>query len=280
MKKSYKNNLPKELEVLGVGVRVENGELIVDVEFKKKFDPKDGDFLVSNTGIFICKIGEKDNNLYAYAGEDNGKVCVDVEGMIWALRSNCRYAISEEKSAFLERLEKECNKRWNAEKKCIEDIYVPKYGDIVKVYTRIRKYKRNYMICIYPNKEFCGDNDFFEPPYISLNGNLILDDTAGSINSIISPALESEKKELFDKLAEVGKRWNPETKKLENIRWRAKKRESYYIINGLLDVVGEFAGAFPYEDVLHERGNYFRTPEAAQKVAEQIKDIFKNSKAE
>lgn len=31
---------------------------------------------------------------------------------------------------------------------------------------------------------------------------------------------------------------------------------------------------------LHQIGNYFKTKEAAEKVAEQIRKIFKNSKAE
>lgn len=39
----------------------------------------------------------------------------------------------------------------------------------------------------------------------------------------ITPASAKEKQELFDKLAEAGKKWNPETKQLEDIQWRAKK---------------------------------------------------------
>lgn len=35
-----------------------------------------------------------------------------------------------------------------------------------------------------------------------------------------------------------------------------------------------------FDDVRYESGNYFRTYEAAKKVADQIKEIFKNSKAE
>lgn len=54
MKKIYKNQLPKNMEVSSTNVRVENGEVIVDVEFKEKFEPKDGDFLTSSKGeIFI-----------------------------------------------------------------------------------------------------------------------------------------------------------------------------------------------------------------------------------
>ena len=34
------------------------------------------------------------------------------------------------------------------------------------------------------------------------------------------------------------------------------------------------------DSIFYKKGNYFRTREAAEKVAEQIKEIFKNSKAE
>lgn len=94
-------------------------------------------------------------------------------------------------------------------------------------------------------------------------------------------ATPEEKSAFLERLEkECHKRWNPETKQLEDIKWRAKKGEGYYTVNGLLDVVSEFSGAYPHEDVLYERGNYFRTSEAAQKVADQIKEIFKTSKTE
>lgn len=290
MEKTYRNKLPNDVVVNNTLVQIENGELIVTVTFDKPFMPKDGDFLVGAMGnVFIYSDKDAvDKDICSsycgiYAGDNNGSIST-IFSNNWTYREGCRYATPTEKSAFLERLEREYHKSWNPEKKCLEDIYVPKFGDIVKVILddiNNNSYKRNYMICIYPNKNFSETNRFFNPPFLSLNGRLILNDTGGSkyCNSIIL-ASESEKQELFDKLAEVGKRWNPETKQLEDIRWRAKKREEYYTINGALDVVGEFAGACPYEDVLHERGNYFRTPEAAQKVADQIKELFKNSKAE
>lgn len=34
------------------------------------------------------------------------------------------------------------------------------------------------------------------------------------------------------------------------------------------------------DNVRYKLGNYFRTKEAAKKVADEIKEIFKNSKAE
>lgn len=290
MKKIYRNKLPKGMEVERANVSIEDGEIVVDIELKESFNPKDGDFLVSAMGnVFIYSDkAPVDIDTYSsycgmYAGEDG---CITKYfSDNWTNKKGCRFATPEEKAKFLEQLEKEYHKQWNAEKKCLEDIYVPKFGDIVKVvFSTTTKFPRNYTICIFPDKPipsepFC--NNFFDIG-ISMEGKLwYKSDIGGSYKKdSIYPALESEKQELFDKLAEVGKRWNPETKQLEDIRWRAKKREEYYTINSALDVVGKFAGACPHEDVLHERGNYFRTPEAAQKVADRIKEIFKNSKAE
>lgn len=49
---------------------------------------------------------------------------------MWTPAEGCRFATQEEKSAFLERLDKEFHKKWNAEKKKLEDIrWTPKKGD-------------------------------------------------------------------------------------------------------------------------------------------------------
>lgn len=54
MKKKYVNNIPKGKEVIGTEVSVEDGKLVVEVEFEDEFDPNDGDFLVSKSGkVFI-----------------------------------------------------------------------------------------------------------------------------------------------------------------------------------------------------------------------------------
>lgn len=283
MKKTYKFELPQNKEVEISNTRVEDGKLFVEVEFKERFEPKDGDFLVGNTGIFICKIGEKDNQIYAYAGVDNGKVCVNVEGIIWNLRSNCRYATTEEKAAFLERLEKGFHKKWNPEKKCLEDIYIPKFGDIVRIdYPDNNEHKRQYVISIFPDKEVPNTsvNYFFDICKIDMDGNLFFEGEACYNYGYVSPASESEKQELFKKLEKLGIRWNSETKKFEDIRWRAGQLCEYYSID-FNYTIKRYVESFSIEDFKrYTNGNYFRTPEAAQKVADQIKDIFKKSKVE
>lgn len=111
---------------------------------------------------------------------------------------------------------------------------------------------------------------------------MILNDAGGSkyCNSIIL-ASESEKQELFDKLAEVGKRWNSETKQLEDIRWKPKDGDMYYFVNLDCSIAyTRFSDGSLIDRKRAEANNCFKVEENAQKVADQIKEIFKNSKAE
>lgn len=92
-------------------------------------------------------------------------------------------------------------------------------------------------------------------------------------------ATDEEKAKLLDKLAEAGYRWNPDKKEIEKLpRWRAKESEDVYYVNayGEVEVVKEHGGL----NTPYKLGNYFRTREAAERVKEQICEIFKNSKAE
>lgn len=95
------------------------------------------------------------------------------------------------------------------------------------------------------------------------------------------PATEEEKQRLLDKLKEAGYRWNPEKKEVEKIpRWRAIKGGFYYCLNDFLDVIKTSEPNDMLDNVRYNLGNYFRTREAARKVADEIREIFKNSKAE
>lgn len=94
-------------------------------------------------------------------------------------------------------------------------------------------------------------------------------------------ATEEEKSAFIERLEkELHKRWNPETKQLEDIRWRAKVDEGYYFINDQLEISRTNDGKYTIDEKRHQAGNYFFNPGAAQKVIVQIKDIFKNSKSE
>lgn len=99
----------------------------------------------------------------------------------------------------------------------------------------------------------------------------------------LRPATEEEKKLLIDQLSKVNKKWNPETKSIEDVRWRANDGDHYYYLL-FVDtdfIVTETTDIRTYkDDERYNRGNYFKTYEAAEKAAEQIRDIFQNSKAE
>ena len=95
------------------------------------------------------------------------------------------------------------------------------------------------------------------------------------------PATEAEKQRLFDALAKYGKRWNAEKKRIEDLpRWRAEVGFEYYLIERDLTIRTQKELCWKIDDSIYNAGNYFRTREAAEKVASQIRDIFKNSKAE
>lgn len=189
MKKKYRNKLPKGAEVKGYIAHVDNGEIVVEVELKEKFEPKDGDFLVSASGnvfIYSDKKTQYNNRYCCYCGKHygNGTILTNFSDC-WTEKKGCRFATPEEKAGFLKRLESEAHLRWNAENKCLEDIrWRTEYG-----------------------------GEYF---YVG-----------------------------FDYI----------------VRNRIDKRQVSANEN-------------------YRNNNYFRTFEAAQKVADQIKEIFKNSKAE
>lgn len=86
---------------------------------------------------------------------------------------------------------------------------------------------------------------------------------------------------LFDALAKEGKRWNAEKKCIEDLpRWRAKANETYYFIGIDVEVKDYIEYGYSVDDACYSAGNYFKTREAAERVASQIREIFKNSKAE
>ena len=95
------------------------------------------------------------------------------------------------------------------------------------------------------------------------------------------PATDAEKRRLFDALAKQGKRWNAENKCIEDLpRWRAGLNETYLYVSSQCGIMSDKECGFHTDDNRYNVGNYFRTREAAEKVAGQILDIFKNSKAE
>ena len=162
-----------------------------------------------------------------------------------------------------------------------EQKYEPKDGDFVyikTVYEHIAIFK----------KEVGEDMYVYANWNMSLSVSKIIIDDSRPLCCIhklreIRPATEEEKNLLIDKLAEVGKRWNEETRTIEDARWRAKKGEPYsYLLFGDTDIlVTSTTDTRMYkDDERFNSGNYFKTDSDAENVAEQIRNIFKNSNAE
>ena len=120
--------------------------------------------------------------------------------------------------------------------------------------------------------------------YAGLGGNVLTTEKGKGwgMTENYHPATEEEKQRLLDALAKEGCRWNPDKKELERLpRWRTKKGEEYFFISeGALEVYRENEDFDEVDDARHESGDYFKTEEAAERVANQIREIFKNSKAE
>ena len=89
-------------------------------------------------------------------------------------------------------------------------------------------------------------------------------------------ATEEEKRLLFDKMKKQGLRWNAEEKRVEKIRWRAKKGENYFFLNRTTFEVDHYYECFDEVDAkLYKYGNYFRTREQAEEAARRVKETLR-----
>nr|DAT65244.1 MAG TPA: hypothetical protein [Caudoviricetes sp.] len=88
-------------------------------------------------------------------------------------------------------------------------------------------------------------------------------------------ATEEEKKLFFDKLKEKGLKWNAEEKKVEKIRWRAKKGYIYHRLNCYLRATHERDDYQTWEQKCHDSYNYFRTEEQTNEAAKRVKETLR-----
>lgn len=107
-----------------VQTEVENGILIRFVE-EEKYEPKDGDIAYSEGWIIIVKNINFQKKVYYHASitlEDR-KLLLPKDELVYMgyLSEIERPATPEEQQILFDALSKE-GKRWNSEKKCIEDI--------------------------------------------------------------------------------------------------------------------------------------------------------------
>lgn len=169
-----------------------------------------------------------------------------------------------------------------------EQKYEPKDGDFIFVKSILKPYVTKYSyIGIF--HDIIKDDGC--SPILLMYASLKDDNRIVCGNSIepysnaeyIRPATEEEKKILIEKLYEVGKRWNEEDKTIEDARWRAGTgKVYYYIMYGDYDsvIASTYDMRIRQDERRYNIGNYFKTREDAEKVAEQIRNIFKSSKEE
>lgn len=161
-----------------------------------------------------------------------------------------------------------------------EEKWQPKDGDIIVYKFGISKNS----IGIF--REYCGESEEGFPlhkDYVALGGDTkyLFFNSGTYIHDYIRPATEAEKQLLLDVLAKEGYRWNAEKKEVERLpRWRALHGENYYVIGSTLTIDCQAEIGHSVDDRRYSVGNYFKTEEAAERVANQIREIFKNSKAE
>lgn len=289
MKKQYKIQLPKGKKVTMTNVNFEDGVMTVNVELENRTNFHKA---IHNE---VCGVFGKINNEFKEVLKANGVTREKIEEM-------AKEPIKE--------LEKDCPDIWNKriqeyrEAICGKKVqkYEPKDGEFIhlkwKGIKTMHPYEKEEREAIAIFKEikndmlycyityFIGEDFKNHPVFIPLfdnNGHKLSNGYASTFDEI-RPATEKEKKLLIDQLAKVNKKWNPKMKTIEDVRWRAKEGEEYYyftINKDAMDGVWEKDDMRALEDDnRYEAGNYFKTYEAAEKVAEQILDIFKNSKAE
>lgn len=88
-------------------------------------------------------------------------------------------------------------------------------------------------------------------------------------------ATEEEKQLLFDKMEEQGLKWNAEEKRVEKIRWRAKKGGYYYFIDVNLTVKSIDDTYSTFDNELWDAFNYFRTKEQAEEAERRVKEVLR-----
>ena len=105
---------------------------------------------------------------------------------------------------------------------------------------------------------------------------LIYNDTEWSTNPAgWHIATEEERQLLFDKMKERGLQWNAEKKRVEKIRWRAKRHETYYSVHMCLSVVNTIETYKSFDDKLWDNFNYFRTKEQAEEAAKRVRETLR-----
>ena len=121
------------------------------------------------------------------------------------------------------------------------------------------------------------DNRIYSYFSLDCDGELYKKGPLGHPNQILSIRYSTteERQTLFDKIEkQTHKRWNVETKCLENIRWRAKKGNWYWYIDRYLKTYSHTECGDNTDATHYSVNNYFQTKEIAEAAANKIKELL------
>ena len=105
------------------------------------------------------------------------------------------------------------------------------------------------------------------------SGNIYFDSSTINYDTI-RLATKSERKQLINKLREIGKDWAAERREIVDYPWRAEKGECYYRIDNELDVACFIDESDSDDNSLYKVGNYFKTRELAEEAAEKVQALL------
>lgn len=134
------------------------------------------------------------------------------------------------------------------------DVLRSFYNDTVLIFKDVNKCDRDYFDSHYNNKGF-GDKRWYRESF--------------------RLATEKEKQLLFKKMKKQGLRWNAEEKKVEKIRWRAKKGEEYHFMNTDFTTVNTTELGDDVDTNRYDALNYFHTEEQTKEAASRVKETLR-----
>lgn len=114
--------------------------------------------------------------------------------------------------------------------------------------------------------------------YIGIDNNQDLNLTESQWgNLIFRPATEEEKKKLFDKLAQEGWEWNPDTKELVKLKWKPSVGQHFYYVEYDNESFAFIANAYTYafedqieRDKVIAKGWCFKTSKECQEFCNRL----------
>lgn len=113
--------------------------------------------------------------------------------------------------------------------------------------------------------------------------NVILSqENSKSLTPDLRPATDEEIRILNENMKEISLSWNPITKEVEDApgkRLRFSIKNEYYYVGDDLKTHKASDDYLDEDNARHGSFNYFRSYLAAERVAKQVREIFKNSKA-